>query len=330
MKKPSNTVTMKDVAQAAGVSLGTVSKVMNGIPVGEKYRVKVEAAAKELNYQINQYARGLKTNQTFAVALILPGINHPFFSEIAQHVCQALTRRGYRMLLYLTGSSPEVEQSCVQMVRQNMVDGIIGLTYNRDLQLTDDMPFVSIDRHFSSGVPCVSSDNYGGGRLAAEKLLELGCRKVAYFRNGTTQPGEADKRGVGFEQECRSRDADFEVIWLNDEEYPMEEFRNIIIDRVNRGTFDFDGIFCSTDRLAVFVKRVLTELGIRVPEDVQIIGFDGTRRFGEDAYVCSTIVQPVATMAETCVDLLFSKDLSRTPALVCLPVEYAYGGTTKE
>lgn len=158
----SNQPTMKDVAREAGVALGTVSKVFNGIPVGNSYKVKVEAAAKKLGYQVNQYARGLRANKTFTVALILPGVDHPFFSSLAQHVCTALAQREHRMLLYVTASRPDIEQMCVQMVRQNRVDGIIGLTYN-PLKIDEELPFVSIDRFFSPDVPCVAADNYGGG-----------------------------------------------------------------------------------------------------------------------------------------------------------------------
>ena len=165
--------TMKDVAQEAGVALGTVSKVFNGIPVGESYRIKVEEAARKLGYQVNQYARGLKTNKTNTVAVILPGVNHPFFAALAHHICEALARRDYRMLLYVTASNPEIEQNCVNMVRQNKADGIIGLTYN-PLAVDEELPFVGIDRSFRADIPCVAADNYGGGRLAAEKLLELG------------------------------------------------------------------------------------------------------------------------------------------------------------
>lgn len=95
-------------------------------------------------------------------------------------------------------------------------------------------------------------------------------------------------------------------------------------------TLDIDGIFCSTDKLAWKIRCMLHELGLRVPEDVQIIGFDGIRRFGDDQLYCSTIVQPVQKIAETCVDLLLVKDRSNIPALVCLPISYAPGGTTRE
>lgn len=321
--------TMKDVALEAGVALGTVSKVFNGIPVGESYKIKVEEAARKLGYQVNQYARGLKTNKTNTVAVILPGVNHPFFAALAQHICEALARRDYRMLLYVTASNPEIEQKCVNMVRQNKADGIIGLTYN-PLAVDEDLPFVGIDRSFRADIPCVAADNYGGGRLAAEKLLELGCRHLAFLRTGSASPGETDKRGDGFEAVCRTRQVPYEILRRNDGEDGAEVFREFFLSHTRDGKLEIDGVFCSTDLLAWRTRNLLAELGLRVPEDVQLIGFDGIRRFGGEALYCSTIVQPVQKIAETCVDLLLTKDRSNIPALVCLPVSYASGGTTRE
>ncbi len=320
--------TMKDVAQEAGVALGTVSKVFNGIPVGESYRAKVEQAARKLGYQVNQYARGLRASTTSTVALILPGVDHPFFAALAQHVCVALAQRGYRMLLYVTASNPAAEQACVNMVRQNKADGIIGLTYN-PLELDENLPFIGIDRSFRPDIPCVAADNYGGGRMAAEKLLELGCDHLAFFRTGSTSPSETDKRGDGFEMICRTRQVPYDVLRLNDgQDYGL--FRDFLRAHIQNGRLDINGIFCSTDLLAWRIQGVLAELGFRVPEDVQLIGFDGIQRFGGEGLYCSTIIQPAQKIAETCVDLLLTKDRSRIPALVCLPVSYAPGGTTKE
>ena len=152
--------TMKDVAQEAGVALGTVSKVFNGIPVGDSYRLRVEAAAKKLGYQVNQYARGLRASKTYTVAVILPGVVHPFFAALAQHLCTALTQRDHRMLLYVTASRPDIEQRCVTMVQQNRVDGIIGLTYN-SLTVDKDLPFVGIDRSFRADIPRNGAASFG-------------------------------------------------------------------------------------------------------------------------------------------------------------------------
>ncbi len=330
MKHRENAPTMKDVAREAGVALGTVSKVFNDIPVGEDYRKRVEEAARRLGYQVNSYARGLKTNRTFSVALILPNITDPFFSALAQGAYEALAARAYKMFLSLTSSNPEAEQRCIKMVQQNKVDGIIGLTYNPNLEVDPQLPYVSIDRYFGPNVPCVSSDNFGGGRMAAEKLLELGCTRPLFLRVGSRVPGESDKRGDGFESTCRQRGVPCGSLRLNDEDGLTEPFRAFLARHMEDGRLAFDGIFCATDALAIHIRGMLAELGVRVPEDVQLIGFDGIRRFTTNDLYCSTIVQPVARLAETSVDLLLREDRSNLPSLVCLPVAYAAGGTTRE
>lgn len=329
MKQNQNAPTMKDVAREAGVALGTVSKVFNDIPVGEDYRKRVEDAARRLGYQVNSYARGLKTNKTCTAALILPDVVTPFFSALAQAVCQALAARRYKTMLALTAFDPEAEQRCIQMVQQNKVDGIIGLTYTPDLKVDPDLPYVSIDRYFSPAVPCVASDNFAGGQLAAEKLLELGCARPLFLRVGSAVPGESDKRGDGFESVFRQRGMNCAALRLTDEEGegPIGEF---LAAHMDGGRLDFDGIFCVTDALAVRVRSMLGALGLRAPEDVQLIGFDGVPRFAEGGFYCSTIVQPVQRLAETSVDLLLREDRSNLPSLVCLPVSYAPGGTTRE
>ncbi|MDE6456430.1 MAG: LacI family DNA-binding transcriptional regulator [Dysosmobacter sp.] len=319
---------MKDVAQEAGVALGTVSKVFNGIAVGESYRIKVEDAARKLGYEVNQYARGLRAGTTFTVALILPSVDHPFFSLLAQHVCAALLQRSYRMLLYVTAAQPEAERECLGMVRQNKVDGVIALTYNH-LEVAEGLPFVSIDRCLGPNIPCVAADNYAGGRLAAEKLLELGCTHPAFLRVGSLNLSETDKRGDGFESLCRARQVPYEMLRLDDGAEDIQ-FREFFQAHMKDGRLEIDGIFCATDLLACRIRAMLEELGLRVPEDVQIIGFNGIRQFGTGALYCSTIIQPVQKIAETSVELLLTKDRSNVPALVCLPVSYAPGGTTKE
>ena len=128
MKKESSAPTMKDVAREAGVALGTVSKVVNGLPVGDSYKVRVEGAIQKLNYQVNSYAQGLKANKTYTVAVLIPNIVEPFFAALAYHINTALLKQKYRMLLCCTGSDSTQEQEYVTMAQQNKADGIIGLS----------------------------------------------------------------------------------------------------------------------------------------------------------------------------------------------------------
>ena len=321
--------TMKDVAREAGVALGTVSKVFNQIPVGESYRIRVLDAADRLGYQVDSYARGLKTKRTCAAALLIPNIINPFFSCLADNVCRALTERGYRMVLSLTDCDPDAEQRLLRMAKQARVDGIIGLTYDPSLSIDDDLPYVSFDRDLGPGIPCVASDNYDGGRIAAEKLLELGCRRPLCFRHGSPVSGETDRRRTGFEDACRRASVPYGELWLDDKDR-AERFRDYLEQHRTGGIPDYDGIFCSTDDLAVNVIRMLRDLGIRVPEDVQVIGYDGIPVFMTGELPCSTIVQPVERMAETAVALLLDPDRSGLTGPVRLPVRYAPGGTTRE
>jgi LacI family transcriptional regulator len=326
MKKENSAPTMKDVAKEAGVALGTVSKVVNGLPVGDEYRVKVEDAIKKLNYQVNSYAQGLKAKKTYTVALLIPNLQNPFFASLANYINLELLRRKYRMLLCCTDYNPDSEQEYVTMAQQNKVDGIIGLTYNPKLVVDENTPFVSIDRSMGAKIPCVACDNFAGGQLAAQRLAECGCKNVAFMRIGSSLDNEPNKRKAGFENGCLIYGLHYEMKILNDGD-SFEGFEMFLRNHLNNGKLDFDGIFCVTDRVAYHVMSILYHMHLRVPDDVQIIGFDGIRSF-DDNYVCSTIVQPIEDIAQMAVELLLQENMSAKPPLVCLPVTYAAYNTT--
>ncbi|MCM1120218.1 MAG: LacI family DNA-binding transcriptional regulator [bacterium] len=328
MTRQNSTPTMKDVAREAGVALGTVSKVMNGIPVGESYRIRVEEAVAKLNYRVNNYAKGLKSNQTYIVAVMVPNLISPFFSKLVDYINRSLTRRKYRMLFYATDYDPQQEQELVILAEQQKVEGIICLSYNPKLQVSENVPLVSIDRYFGAHIPCVSSDNYSGGRIAAEKLVENGCKNLAFMRIGSRLTNEPNKRKDGFVNACESMNIPYTLKILEDGT-PYSAFEEFLQEHMLEGKLEFDGIFCVTDSLAHQILNSLKEMGIRVPEDVQIIGYDGAQYFGDLEYCCSTIVQPLEDIAETCVDMVLQERSTRVPSLVCLPVTYAYGGTTR-
>lgn len=321
--------TMKDVAAKAGVALGTVSKVFNGIPVGEEYRKKVEEAADALGYKVNNYARSLKTSKSNTIAVILPLLSHPFFASLADHFSQELKNRSYHMLLFTTNFNADAEKSCFQLAEQNKVDGIICLSYNPDLDVPDSIPFVSIDRYYDATVPCVSSDNFGGGYLAAQKLSEFGCKKLLGLRSTSTIKGEADKRELGFGAFCNTNNLDHNILVCNSAE-GFDPFYNYLDQQITDGKLSYDGIFCGTDHLAFHICKHLRSKGIRIPEDVQVIGFDGNRNYYDGSFCCSTIIQPTDAMAKACVDIVLREDQNGLSPLMCLPISYGYGGTTRK
>ena len=320
--------TMKDVAALAKVGVGTVSRVLNSSgSVKESTRRKVEAAMKELNYIPNAYARGLKMNKTNTVALIIPTIWHPFFSEFAYYVESNLAEHKYKMLLCNSDVSSDKELEYIQMVQENKVDGIIGITYSDlDNFVSSHLPFVTIDRHFKEETVCVTSDNFHAGQLAVEKLIEKGCKKLGYVGTHSRFPSETTKRRDGFEAQAEQMGVPYAIY---DGEDPVMEFKQEIRTFFEKNP-DVDGVFAHTDFIALDILEVLDELKRKVPEEVQIIGCDGIKMEAGRKQFLSTIRQPVDLMAKAAVEKIIQViDGEPVKTKITLPVHYLEGSTTK-
>lgn len=322
---------MKDVAKHAGVALGTVSKVINNQSVGEEYRIKVEDAIKDLGYKVNTYARGLKTQKTYTVAMIIPDITNPFFAALAHHTELNLYEKGYKLLLCCSQGKCDKELFYINMVSLNKVDGIIALTYSDISEhVSSDLPFISIDRHFNNSIPCVASDNYNGGFIATQKLIEAGCKHPSFVRTGSIVYGETNKRKDGYLDACKKHNIEPMVLELNDGDdiiHRFEEFLNNTRTADNR--YGIDGIFAVSDMVGYELIQYLKSINVRIPEDIQVVGYDGIRHFGSLDYYMSTIYQPIDLIAEACVNILLSPDPTIYPNPYLLPVTYEYGKTTK-
>lgn len=325
--------TMKDVAKEAGVALGTVSKVINNITVGEEYKKRVDEAIKKLGYEVNVYARGMKKQKTDTVALIIPNLLNPFFSSFAYYLEFELSKHNYKVLLCNSDGNADKEVQYINMAKQNKVDGIVGITYSDiDEEVSSNCLFVSIDRHFSnSDIPYVSSDNYNGGRLAAEKLIELDCKNIAFISTGSNVYGETYKRKIGFVDTCEKNKINYKVLQLVE---PYENLEKVcfqfIEENISNGKLLIDGIFFSTDILALRVKKIIESYGFSVPKDVSLIGYDGIKPVPELGYFVSSIRQPVDLMAKKCTDIIISLiNKEKVSKSNYLPVEFVEGGTTK-
>ena len=335
--KKSHAPTMKDVAREADVALGTVSKVVNGLPVGIKYKRKVEQAIASLGYEVNTYARGLKTQRTKTIALIIPDTRNPFYAAFTHHIESATYKRGYKLILCCSNNSPEKEIEYLSLASQSKTDGIIALTYS-DIgnYIPVGIPLVAFDRYFeNAAIPRISSDNFSGGMQAVGKLLELGCKKLIFVRNHSRFPGEADKRMQGYLEACKKYNLvpDYLDELECDDNESKKSVKQFITDRINPdGTLGFDGVFANTDYYGYMILKILQELGYQVPDDVQIIGFDGISKFGaeEGDLFVSSICQPIPELAELCIDTILNEDNRVIPSLSLLPVYYRWGGTTKK
>ena len=321
--------TMKDVAQRAGVGVGTVSRVINRVPgVKESTLIKVNQAIKELNYIPDEYARGLKTKSSRTIALILPSVWYPFFSEFAYYVEKRLDKENYKLLLCNSNGNPTEEAKYIKMLKQNKIDAIIAITYSDIEQyIYSNIPFVSLDRYFDKKVSYVTSDNYEGGKLAARKLLEHGARSLAYVGSHSKYPNGTMLRRAGFRDYLENIGIDYKEIFLQE---PVNDFTPYILEMLKVHP-KIDGIFCHTDTLLLKLRKILNQYGYRVPEDIQLIGFDGMNLSSDLPLGISTIAQPVEQLANGAVDLVLRKiaDPSLKNEAKMYPVRYVDGNTTK-
>ncbi len=329
-------VTIKDVAAAAGVSVGTVSRVINNQSVKEDNRLKTEEAIKRLGYQVNTYARGFKMQQTYTIAMIVPDLINPFFALLVNYVEQILADIGYKLLICNTYGNVERESAYITIAKQNKVDGMIVLSYSHDGKDLEEagMPIVSFDRHYKRPITCVSADNSQGGRLAAEKLIATGCKRVIYIRNGSNLEGETLKRGKAFMEACERGGVEAVRMDFGDEttlnEKQITKIYKFLEHSVENGHCEYDGFFTSSDIHAVMVVKKLREMNVLVPEEVQVIGYDGLRILNVGDYPVSSIAQPIQEMARVSVDTLI-KLIKKEENLkdIILPVRFVEGGTTR-
>lgn len=329
MVEQKKSITMKDVALEAGVSVGTVSRVINkenGIK--EVTLKKVEQAIKTLNYIPDYYARGMKKNRTETIALIVPSIWHPFFSEFAMHVENEVYKRNNKLLLCSINGTNR-EQEYLEMLRQNKVDGVVAITYSPiEKYLTSGIPFVSIDRTYSDiEIACVSSDNDAGGREAAKQLIKKGCQHLAFVGGHNTTINETKHRRHAFEKYVRESNLPFSVFDLNEKE---KDYHVKLAQFLSENP-DIDGIFTINDFSALDVIEILQKNGKRIPDDVQIIGYDGIKMAENRDYLLSTIEQPLEEMAREAVRILFDIIDGKTVNLqTILPIKFIERKTTKK
>ncbi|MCA1291961.1 LacI family DNA-binding transcriptional regulator [Paenibacillus sp. alder61] len=296
---------IKDIAQIAGVAVGTVSRVINNSgPVKLETRRKVEEVIRRMNYVPNEVARNFKMQKSKMVALLLPSIWHPFFSELAYYIEDELDQSGFKLMLCNSGGKPEKELYYLDMLRQNKVAGIVGITYNDiEKNVGPEIPMVSIDRRFDRKITCVTSDNFEGGRIALQELVKAGVQRPVFIGAVAAMSSETMNRKAGFVHEAQRLGVDGSVFErpdpIMDEEAYFDEFFRIHPEA--------DGVFAINDMFAAkYIDRAV-KLGLKVPEDVKVIGYDGIQSHTYFHPVLSTIRQPVEAMARTAVQLLFRK-----------------------
>ena len=192
---------IKDVAQKAGVGVGTVSRVINGSGyVAADTRKKIEQAISDLEYTPNELARNLFRNRTGIIGVLIPDLDHPFFSAFTRETEVALYKRGYKAMICNTVGSSNRERDYLNMLDRNMVDGIItgAHTLHWKEYVNRKRTIVALDQDFGPEIPMVGSDHAYGGKLAAEIMLKNNCKRVVHI-TGIAPNVAANDRHIIFE-----------------------------------------------------------------------------------------------------------------------------------
>lgn len=327
--------TINDVAKRAGVSRGTVSNVINNVKVRPQYKEKVERAIKELGYVPNAYARSLKSNRTYTIALILPTVWFPFFSKLTNDMEQELRKRGYKMLLCNSQNDYELELEYVTMAKENKVDGILAVTYSdiAPYVANSSIPMVAIERYFSERIPFVSTDNFQGGQMAAEKLLELGCKHLAFIGRLSDPNGVTRLRRDGFVSFCREHGVAYTELYSTSDSRTFIGEIDEFVKQEYRDGISWDGVFAATDRYAEYMMDSLQKHGVSavVGENLQIIGFDGIKSHANETIRISSMRQPVEAIAAHAVDALCKLIAGeKAERYKLFPVTFISGKTTRQ
>lgn len=306
--------TMHDVARVAGVSIKTVSNVINEHPhVRPSTRERVQAAIVELDYQPNLSARSLRSGRSGVIGLAVPELSLAYFAQLADEVIRAAERRGLAVLIEQTGGVREREIEVLRSPRLQLTDGLLfsplGLGIE-DAELVDiETPLVLLgERIFNGPKDHVTMQNVEAARAATEHLLERGRRRIAVVGAHEGEViGSAGLRLTGYREALEAAGVEFDeslisYVYLWHRANGAEGMRELLA----RGV-EFDGLFAMNDELALGAMRVLQEAGRVVPRDVAIIGFDDVDEARYSLPTLSSIDPGRGEIAEKAVDLLLER-----------------------
>ncbi|KGP90251.1 LacI family transcriptional regulator [Pontibacillus chungwhensis BH030062] len=323
-------ITIKDVAREAGVSVATVSRVLNENGyVGEETKKKVLKAMNSLNYSPNEVARSLYKRESKLIGLLLPDITNPFFPQLARGIEDTVNQSGYRLLLGNSDEELEKELDYIQTFVQNNVVGMISATNHVDQNIYDalQIPLVLLDRT-TDQYPSVYSDGREGGRLAARTLVDKGARRVTLMK-GPAHVKPAQDRFKGAVDVLSDADIDFSVLATTS--YSFEDAKGWAEELFQKYP-NTDGVIASNDIVGIAIIHEALRLGKRIPEDLQIIGYDDIPQSSLSYPPLSTIRQPAYEMGQAAAELLL-QTIKKEPGIetkIEMPVEFIERDTTRK
>ena len=319
--------TLKEIAEALGISITTVSKALKNYPdVSEKTRKAVLALAEELNYTPNSFAVNLRTKESKTIGLIIPEVVHHFFSNVINGIIAEAEKNGYLVIILHSNESLELEKKQVALLVNKRVDGIImslSNESNNDFHIKEilrkEIPFVQFDKisKLISSSKVIINDQKAAME-AVQHLIDKGCKKIAHIR-GPENPQNAIDRFIGYKKALEKNGIPYDSkLVYSCKNVTFEEgieFAKQIVDEHP----DVDGIFVITDLVAVGVLAYFNEKGIQVPNQIAVIGFSNWFMSQVITPKLSTVDQPSYEMGVAAFSLLLEEMICRKDGKVFIP-----------
>jgi LacI family sucrose operon transcriptional repressor len=315
--------TLKEVAQMAGVTVTTVSRMLNKPEkVSPATAKRIRQAMRELDYLPNEIARSLSKKTSNFIGLIVPSARNAFFAKVIERMERHISLNGYKLLLCISNHERTKEIEYFSMLRANKVAGVIIASHTQDIaeSISLDAPILSIDRVISPNISAVCSDNFSGGKMAAELLIRKGCQRIAYFSGGVTLRGmSASLRLQGFEQALRERGMEPVIQAHREDRFISMKYQDLI-SAFFETHGDIDGAVCSNDILAAEVIRYAITHGINVPGKLKVIGYDDIDLAALYTPSITTIHQPVNDISRFAVESIIHYGERAMPSSIIFPV----------
>lgn len=286
---------MSEVAKLAQVSPSTVSRVLSDSSyIAEETRNRVLEAVKTLDYKPNRLASNLRKMSSKTVVVVLPDITNPFFARIVQGMQQVARREGYHVLLGDTENSLRYEKDFINLVQERMVDGLIlttaRISKEEILAISQVVPVVLACEYIEGyDVPTVSIDNVSAARQMAEHLIQLGHKKIGFI-SGPLGVILSRDRLKGYQQALQYHDIDIDHALIQEGEFTIQSGQNLMnkfLALSERPT----AVCASSDHMAVGAIQAIKAQGLRVPEDIAVVGFD-------DIHLCTVVEPNLTTIAQ--------------------------------
>ncbi len=315
-------ITIVDVAEKAGVSVSTVSRVMNNHPnVSEKTRHKVHNIINEYGYIPNNSARNLKRESLKAIGVIVKGFSNPFFISMLSIIQKELEEKRYIMILHQVQEDQDEVIAAISLCKEKKPHGLIFMGGNfehssKKLAMLQ-LPYVmlTITLHGAVDRTCFSSvtiDDYAAGYAITDKICKLGHKKIAAIGFSPEDISVSRLRITGFLQALHDNNINIgqDPVWYA-KEYTMRAGYDTTTQLLNHGPFTC--LFCISDTLALGALRALHDAGLSVPQDISLVGFDGIDAGRYSTPSLATMRQPIAQMAHKSVQVLLSHLRQGTP-----------------